>query len=179
MANNPFGSFEDTFEQGVSQVTNQVKKQVSDTAKSTTSQVTGQQPSDTQVATATDASVNKLPVNDQSIKQDPAQAAGDDPAVSDQQLAQMNVASQQEQQQKLVETRNKLKAHKDQHKTTYFDPTFNPVKKEQPVAEKLEQEKAQEEQKKMQELEEQKKKDEPIALARAKRTTEMNRGASG
>lgn len=177
MANNPFGSFEDTFEQGVSQVTNQVKKQVSDTAKSANSQVTGQQLSDT--AIGADVSANKLPVNDQSIKQDPVQAAGDDPAVSDQQLAQMNVASQQEQQQKLIETRNKLKAHKDQHNTTYFDPTFNPPKKEQPLAEKLEQEKAQEEQKKMQELEEQKKKDEPIALARAKRTTEMNRGSSG
>ena len=191
MSNNPFGSFEDVFEQGVSQVTNQVKKQVSDTAKATAAQVAGAAPGDTShQATSHDATSQAVaatqsgPVsedhspenNTQPLPQtqDPTSASSLTPDV-----ASLEANAARDQQEKLVQTRAQLKAHNQQHKNTYFDPTFNPPKKEQPVAERLEQEKMQEEQKKMQELEEQKKKDEPIALARAKRTTEMNRGASG
>lgn len=186
MANNPFGSFEDTFEQGISQVTNQVKKQVSDTAKSTSTQVTGATSSDSSHASLNDATaVNTAPASDQfnetnTKQQDPTDpAAHQPPALDPVQMASLEASSAHEQQKKLEETRAQLKAHNEQHKVVYFDPTFNPPKKEQPVAEKLEQEKQEEDQRRMQQLEEQKKKDEPIALSRAKRTTEMNRGASG
>ncbi len=186
MANNPFGSFEDTFEQGISQVTNQVKKQVSDTASTATAQVTSTTLSDTSHASFADVSaLNIVPTSDQfnetnTQQQDPiGPAAHQSPALDPAQMASLEANSAHEQQAKLEQTRAQLKAHKEQHKVVYFDPTFNPPKKEQPVADRLEQEKQEEDQKKMQQIEEQKKKDEPIALSRAKRTTEMNRGASG
>jgi len=186
MANNPLGSFEDTFEQGISQVTNQVKKQVSDSANTATAQVVGTTPSDaSNVSTADVSALNIVPTSDQfsetnTQQQDPFDPAAHQPPVLDQvQMASLEANSAHEQQAKLEQTRAQLKAHKEQHRVVYFDPTFNPPRKEQPVAEKLQQEKQEEDQRKMQQLEEQKKKDEPIALSRAKRTTEMNRGASG
>lgn len=76
-----------------------------------------------------------------------------------------------EEQKKLMELRQQL------HKENYYDPTFNPVKKqeERPV-EKIEKEK------KMEALELEKKeknKPPPLAVVREQNKTEMFRGASG
>jgi len=77
-----------------------------------------------------------------------------------------------EEQKKLIELRNQL------HKDFYYNPTFNPVKKqdEQRPAEKVEKEKKQE----MQELEQKEaKKPPPLAVVREQNKAEMFRGASG
>jgi hypothetical protein len=171
MANNPFGSFEDAFEQGVSQVKQTAQQQVKSTTQSVQTQF-GVQPS-TDQAGKTDAvaglsdQFNETGNNQQNQQQDPQQ-----------QLAtqQMEVQQQQEKQQKLAETRQQLMKL---HKTTYFDPTFNTRPKEPTVQERLEKEDQERQAKKMEELHEEQKKAEPVALGRAKRTIEMNRGASG
>ncbi|MBI4089157.1 MAG: hypothetical protein HY424_00440 [Candidatus Levybacteria bacterium] len=76
-----------------------------------------------------------------------------------------------EEQKKLLELRNQL------HKENYYDPTFNPVKKqEERPAEKVENEKKQE----MQELQEKEtKKPPPLAVQRAQKKTEMFPGSGG
>ncbi|OGH17421.1 MAG: hypothetical protein A3C22_01805 [Candidatus Levybacteria bacterium RIFCSPHIGHO2_02_FULL_37_10] len=74
-------------------------------------------------------------------------------------------------QKKLMELRNQL------HREVYYDPTFNPVKRqEERPAEKVEQEKKQE----MAELQKkEEKKPPPLAVVREQNKAEMFRGASG
>lgn len=76
-----------------------------------------------------------------------------------------------EEQKELMELRNQL------HKEVYYDPTFNPVKKqEERPAEKVEQEKKQE----MMDLQKkEEKKPQPLAVTREQNKAEMFRGASG
>ena len=77
-----------------------------------------------------------------------------------------------EEQKKLIELRNLL------HKQTYFDPTFNPPKKqeEERPAEKVEKEKKQE----MQELQQKEAKKPPsLAIVRERNKAEMFRGVAG
>lgn len=76
-----------------------------------------------------------------------------------------------EEQKKLLELRDQL------HKENYYDPTFNPVKKqEERPAEKVENEKKQE----MQDLQQKEdKKPPPLAVVREQNKTEMFRGAAG
>lgn len=76
-----------------------------------------------------------------------------------------------EEQRALIELRNQL------HKENYYDPTFNPVKKqEERPAEKVEQEKKQE----MQDLQQkEEKKPPPLAVIREQNKAEMFRGAAG
>ncbi len=175
---NVLGSFEDAFEQGVSTVKQQAKQQAASTAKSVATQVTGTHfgtPNDSQVPSADTAKVVQ-DLGGQAMQQ--AQQAAD-PAQAQAALQEMEVTSQKDQSKKLEETRQKLKLHNQQHKNTYFDPTFNKQHKEPTVQERLQAEQQQEEQKKMVDLEEKKKKEEPIALTRAKRTAETNRGVAG
>lgn len=82
------------------------------------------------------------------------------------------------QEQHGIETaRKELNELKEQHKETYYDPTFNrPEPQEERPLEKAERE----EQEKMTELREQEKDETPpLAVQRAKNTTERFRGASG
>lgn len=74
-------------------------------------------------------------------------------------------------QKKLLELRQQL------HKQVYYDPTFNPVKKqEERPAEKVEKEKKNE----MQELQQKEaKKPQPLAIVRERNKAEMFRGVSG
>lgn len=76
-----------------------------------------------------------------------------------------------EEQKELMALRNQL------HREVYYDPTFNPVKKqEERPAEKVEQEKKQE----MMELEQKDaKKPPPLAVVREQNKAEMFRGAAG
>jgi hypothetical protein len=76
-----------------------------------------------------------------------------------------------EEQKKLIELRNQL------HKENYYDPTFNPSKKqEERPAEKVENEKKQE----MMELQQKDaKKPPPLAVVREQNKAEMFRGAAG
>lgn len=76
-----------------------------------------------------------------------------------------------EEQKKLVELRNKL------HQENYYDPTFNPQKKqEERPAEKVEKEKQQE----MMDLQKkEEKKPAPLAVQREQNKAEMFRGAAG
>lgn len=76
-----------------------------------------------------------------------------------------------EEQKKLIELRNQL------HRENYYDPTFNPVRKqEERPAEKVENEKKQE----MQDLQQKEdKKPPPLAVIREQNKAEMFRGASG
>ncbi len=76
-----------------------------------------------------------------------------------------------EEQKKLMELRSQL------HKQVYYDPTFNPVKKqEERSAEKVEQDKKQE----MMDLQKKEdKKPQPLAVVREQNKAEMFRGASG
>lgn len=80
-------------------------------------------------------------------------------------------AAKPEEQKKLIELRNKL------HKEEYYDPTFNPVKKqEERPAEKVENEKKKE----MVDLQKkEEKKPQPLAVQREQNKAEMFRGASG
>jgi len=80
-------------------------------------------------------------------------------------------AAKPEEQKKLLELRNQL------HKQNYYDPTFNPVKKqEERPAEKVENEKKKE----MQDLQQKDaEKPPPLAVVREQNKTEMFRGASG
>lgn len=185
MASNVFGSFEDALEQGVSTVKQQVKQQASTTVKSATSQVTGSTPtpsSATPGAQGGQADIKALTdqFNETATKQpQQSQTQGDDLVAQAAQIQQMGAKSQEEQQQKLLETRKELKLHQDQHTTTYFDPTFNKRHREPTVQERLQQEEQVVEQKKMADLEEQKKKAPPIALRQAQTRAEINRGSSG
>ncbi|MBF8249466.1 MAG: hypothetical protein HW400_67 [Candidatus Levybacteria bacterium] len=76
-----------------------------------------------------------------------------------------------EEQKKLIELRQQL------HKDVYYDPTFNPVKKqEERPAEKVEAEKKQE----MMDLQKKEdKKPQPLAVVREQNKAEMFRGAAG
>jgi hypothetical protein len=76
-----------------------------------------------------------------------------------------------EEQKKLIELRNQL------HKENYYDPTFNPVKKqEERPAEKVENEKKQE----MMDLQKKEAdKPQPIAVVREQNKAEQFRGAAG
>jgi hypothetical protein len=76
-----------------------------------------------------------------------------------------------EEQRKLMELRNQL------HQENYYDPTFNPVKKqEERPAEKIENEKKQE----MMDLQQKEAdKPQPIAVIREQNKAEMFRGAAG
>jgi len=81
-------------------------------------------------------------------------------------------AAKPEEQKELTELRDKL------HREVYYDPTFNPVKKqeEERPAEKVEQEKKQE----MQDLQQKDaKKPPPLAVVREQNKAEMFRGAAG
>lgn len=76
-----------------------------------------------------------------------------------------------EEQKKLLQLRQEL------HREKYYDPTFNPVKKqEERPAEKVENEKKKE----MQDLQQKEaKKPQPLAVVREQNKTEMFRGAAG
>lgn len=90
-----------------------------------------------------------------------------------QKMAEEHLEKTPEELQKIEKLKQEL------HQTTYYQPLINPQKQEEerPAA-KIEKEKQQEEQKKLEEIKEEKKK-EPLAVQRAKRTTEMFRGVSG
>ncbi len=183
MPNNPLGSFEDSFEQGISNVTQQAKAQAAATAKAVATQTTGNtfttavppvsdKLSQTgEVKTVTDQ-FNETSTNTQ---QNQTQNPQDD--------AKAQVAKKQLEERDQVEREKKLKDARQRlqqlHKQVYYDPTFNRRKKEQSVQEKLEQEEQEKQQKQMLELEEKKKKDQPIALRQAQTRAEINRGASG
>ncbi len=177
MPQNPFGdSFEDAFEQGVSTTKKAVGNQVKVTAQAVASQIIGQK---TQQSAPTDAgtpqadtSVTPDPINETNTQQQQhTQHSSQDPHLNPLQIDQLEKQKEAEADQKLEAARRKLHAE-------YFKKLTTP-KPEPSKQEKLEKEEQEEEQKKMIKLEEQKKKDEPIALSRAKRTAEMNRGASG
>lgn len=185
MASNQFGSFEDVFEQGVSSAKQAVASQVTSTVKAASSQLGVTAPVVNPAPTASDTSAGPPPET-VSVPDDPMNETGtaknqqaamskqqDDPSAM---TPEMKEKEQVERKQKLAQTRQRLQ---QLHNQVYYDPTFNRRKKEPDTQERLEQEKQKDEQKKMQDIQEQKKKDEPIALSRAKRGTEMNRGASG
>lgn len=170
MANNAFSNaFEDAFEQGVSTTKQQVVQQVKQAPQSVASQL-GISTGDPQTQVA-DVAAQHDQFNETATKQ-----AQTDPAVVKAANNQLVAKDSQDRQQKLADTRKKLN---QLHKQMYYDPTFNRPTQEPTVQDRLQQEEQVEQQKKMVELEEKKKKDEPIALARAKRTAEMNRGVSG
>lgn len=75
------------------------------------------------------------------------------------------------------EQKQLLELRRDLHKQVYYDPTFNPPKKqEERPAEKVENEKKQE----MQELQQkEEKKPQPLAVVREQNKAEMFRGVSG
>jgi len=189
MATNQFGSFEDVFEQGVSSAKQAVTSQVAQTVKATSSQLGVAAPVVNPAPAASDTSASLLggpppetistgddPMNETGTaknQQAQAQKPHDDSSAM---TPEMKEKEQVERKQKLAQTRQRLQ---QLHNQVYYDPTFNRRKKEPSTQERLEQEKQQDEQKKMEDIQEKKKKDEPIALSRAKRGTEMNRGASG
>jgi len=189
MATSQFGSFEDVFEQGASSAKQAVASQVASTAKTVSSQMGVAAPVVKPTPAMSDTSASPLgtpPPEIVSSQDDPVNETGttktqqatapkphDDPSAM---TPEMKEKEQVERKQKLAQTRQRLQ---QLHNQVYYDPTFNRRKKEPSTQERLEQEKQQDEQKKMQDIQEQKKKDEPIALSRAKRGTEMNRGASG
>lgn len=83
-------------------------------------------------------------------------------------------------QQQLAQTRNELQtkkqAHQQQHDVTYYNPTFNQPKKEEPrPAEKVEQEQQQE----MQELQQKEAKKPPRLAVKRAQNIEKFRGVSG
>lgn len=187
MPTNPFGSFEDVFEQGVSSAKQAVTNQVAQTVKTTSSQlgVSQTNPSSVSATSGSDTSATPPPekvnqpddlMNETGAaknQQAQAQKPQDDSSAM---TPEMKEKEQVERKKKLAQTRQRLQ---QLHNQVYYDPTFNRRKKEPTVQERLEQEKQKDEQKKMADIQEQKKKDEPIALSRAKRGTEMNRGVSG
>lgn len=189
MATSQFGSFEDVFEQGVSSAKQAVAGQVTQTVKTASSQLGVAAPVANPASAASDTSASPLggpPPEIVSTGDDPmneigaaknqhaqAQKPQDDPSLM---TPEMKEKEQVERKQKLVQTRQRLQ---QLHNQVYYDPTFNRRRREPTTQERLEQEKQKDEQKKMEDIQEQKKKDEPIALNRAKRGTEMNRGASG
>lgn len=175
-----FGSFEDAFEQGVSQVKQTVKHQTTSTVQSVATQTTG---SNLGIGTDTTAA---LPDENKSItdqfnetatnpQQNQSQNPQDD-ASSQQTVQQLEAKEQQERQIKLADARKRLQ---QLHNQVYYDPTFNRRKREQTVQEKIQEEDNEKQQKQMEKLEEQKKKEPPIALRQAQTRAEMNRGASG
>jgi hypothetical protein len=179
---NPFGnpsapSFETAWEKGQSTV-KQLIKPVSNQVKQVT-QMTRNQIMGTPVRTD--------PISD-FPKHNPVEASPDNPMSAQtptQTKASPNGNVPQYQKghmsgtdMQLSQTRAKLAALQQQHKTSYYDPTFNrPKPKEQPVAEKLEQQKHQE----MAELaqKEEKKKKDNVALKMSTHKAEMFRGAAG
>lgn len=180
MAQNPFGSFEDALEQGISNVKSATGNQVKTTLQAASSQITGQtqksasgQPGDGHQSPAHADSSGQDSMHESTPgAQNPSQThTSTDPLMNPNQFAQLNAQKEAEQKQKLEAARRQFHAEYFKRLTT---PSQEPSKRD-----KLDQEEQEEKQKKMAEIEEQKKKDEPIALSRAKRGTEMNRGASG
>lgn len=173
MATNAFSNtFEQVFEQGVSTVKQQVTQQAKQTTQAVASNL-GIKSGDPTAHTATDAAAQ---LQDQFNETSGNAGAQDDPAKQALATKQLEAKDEQERQIKLADARKRLN---QLHNQVYYDPTFNHRRREETVQEKIEQEDQLAQQKKMMELEEKKKKDEPIALARAKRTAEMNRGVSG
>ena len=120
---------------------------------------------------------NKPEKNFSEDKQDKKQTTSANPFVKSEENKQPSEFQEQikdktpEEQKKLMELRSQL------HKENYYDPTFNPPKKqeERPV-EKVENEKKQE----MMELEQKDaKKPPPLAVVRERNKAEMFRGAAG
>lgn len=171
MPKNPLiGSFEDAFEQGVSSVKQGVKQQASDTKQTVVSQITGQQPGGTpSVDNSGVADVAKT-MQDQFNETGVQQQQPQDPHLDPEAIAKLDQQKQVESQQKLAQARQQL--HKQ-----YFQTTFENRPKEPSVQERLEQEKQEEEQKKMEALEEQKKKEPPVALQREQTRAETKFGA--
>lgn len=84
-----------------------------------------------------------------------------------------------EEQDRLAKARQAVSAHDSLHKTSYYDPTFNPADRpEEEVAEKLDREKQEEEAKKMEALQEEEKKKEIPAILQAQ-NIEKHRGSAG
>ena len=175
---NPFGSpspssSETAWEKGLSTAKKVVKpvfKQTKQVAQVATQQIMG-------------TSLRTDPVSDFS-KNNPRETSPDKPASqpTSQQHTQSGALSPQYQGGHMSQTDMKLSQTRAQlaqfHKSNYYDPTFNrPKSKEQPVAEKLEQEKKQE----MVDLQqkEQKKKKDDMALKMSTHKAEMFRGAAG
>lgn len=184
MPQNPFANtLESALEQGVSTAKQTVGNQVQKTGQSVVTQVTGQTSTPSDTTGKSDAQPHEAPQTADQFNETgdakQAQQNQQNPQVDPVQAAQVEQQKEQENQEKLAETRKKLQAHQQRHDAVYFDPTFNKRPQEQSVQDKLQQEEQQEEQKKMADLEEKKKKDEPIALQRAKTSAESNRGASG
>lgn len=172
---NPFSdSFEDALEQGISTTKKAVGNQVKQTTQGVISQVTGQNSS--QSTPQSDTHAAQPPTGEEILEggqaqQNQQQQTPQDPVMDTAQINQLEKQKEAEATQKLHAARQKLHSQYFQKLTT---PTQQPSKQEE-----LQQEEKKEEQEKMIKLEEQRKKDEPIALSRAKRSTEMNRGASG
>ena len=152
-----------------------VKKQVADSVKATASQVGGGVAGTDQTGAKT-PSVDENFVKDlygieDQTQQQSSQTKTTNPAQNSN-VGQAQDPKKAEDQQKLVELRKKL------HMETYYEPTFNPPKEkpEERPAEKVEKEKI-EEQQELQQKEA--KKPEPLAVKRAQRGIEANRGASG
>jgi Trm5-related predicted tRNA methylase len=171
MPKNPLtSSFEETFEQGVSSA----KQHLTNTAKQITQSVASQlgvSPDST--TQKSDTSTNLSDHFNEAMQQNTAQSQQDSQSMLD--IQQMESKDQEERQKKLAQTR----AHLEQHKKTYFDPTFNQRKREPSVQERLEEEQKQEEAKKIEELQEEKKKELPLSLEQAMTKAEIHRGVSG
>jgi hypothetical protein len=179
---NPFGnpsasSFETGWEKGQSAVKQLIKpvfKQTKQVVTSTTQQIMG-----TPLRTDTVSDFPKGETHDGSApdqkQSTPLQHSSQQTNPAQPQYGKGHMSGTDMQ---LSQTRVKLAALQQQHKMTYYDPTFNrPKRQEQPVAEKIEQEK-QQEFFELQKKEEKKKKDN-IALKMSTHKAEMFRGASG
>ena len=135
--------------------------------------------------TASNSQTNTTPNDNQNIQDtkdvvkslygksdDTKKTASNVPQQSQQSELQKQIADKSpEEQKKILELQQKL------HRETYYDPTFNPVKKqEERPAEKVENEKKKE----MQDLQQkEQEKPPPLAVQRAQRKTEMLPGTSG
>ncbi len=173
MPKNPFAtSFEEAFEQGASSIKQQLTNTAKQFAQSTTSQL-GVSPSPESTTQKSDTSANLSDHFNETMQQNSSQSQQDPQSLGD--IQQLEIKDQEERQKKLAQTR----AHLEQHKKTYFDPTFNQRKREPSVQERLEEEQKQEEAKKMEELQEEKKKELPLALKQATTKAEIHRGVSG
>jgi hypothetical protein len=178
------GMFGEILEQGQT-VGKAVKKQIADTAKTVASQVTGvnQNPSQAQPVPG---KVDENFVKDLYGVKDETNQTSQKPKTQ-QSSVQGNQGNQNQKNQitpeeandpkKMEEKQRLAKLRQELHMKTYYEPTFNPPKKqEERPAEKVEKEKQEEQ---MELAKKQEEKPKPIAVQRAQRGVEVNRGVSG
>lgn len=172
---------------GIKKVSDTAVKQATATVKTTTSQILGtlaDTPSETQPGTHANTQNPTADASSDPTKEflkdlyGPSSAQNKNPQATPQTLPNGQLPQTAEDQKKIAEARKRLI---ELHTATYYNPTFNPPKRqEEPTADKLDREEQEEKAKEFDEFQKKKKKDDaPMSVRMGAQRAEKFPGASG